>query len=161
MRPSRSGPHSATRSTLDVHPPPAWRENRSNLGNLISLSKSSTAPKPPMRFRNLISTPFPLFAAPETRHRTYLVPRLSSRSFLPILLQFRLRLDHRRLRMSTGGSAVFRQPAYTLRTRWWGNSLYLYQLYALGNPSWSPEYQLQTPPFTYHSSHSFAATPLS
>jgi hypothetical protein len=69
-----------------------------------------------MHFRNLISTPFPLLATPETQYRTYLVPRPSSRSFPPILLQFRLRADHRRLRMSTGGFSVFRQLAYTLRT---------------------------------------------
>lgn len=99
-----------------MHPPLPWRENRSNRGNLISLSKSSTVPKPPTHFRNLISTPFLLLAAPETQHKISLVPRLSSRSFPPILLQFRLRPDHRWPHRSTGGSSVFRQPVYTLRT---------------------------------------------
>lgn len=106
MRPNLSRPHSATQSTLHVHPP-AWRENRSNRGNPISLSKPSTAPKP----RHALPKPhiytISLACLPRDSARNSPRARLSSRSFPLILLQFRLRADHRRLRMSTGGLPSF------------------------------------------------------
>ena len=149
--------------TLDMHPP-AWRKNRSNRGNLFCSVNLPLHPEPPMYLQNLISTPFPLLAAPETQHRTYLVPRLSSRSFPPIPLQFRLRADHRRLRMSTGGSFVLRQPVYTPRTMLVGQFPILVSTIRAWQPFLVPRIPTAKS-FLYLSlasqPHSFAATPFS